>query len=101
MIKAVIEVHQGKKFICSEMEKNISNELFTHELPEPDINSITGRKKEIIGHIKHGLSSKEISAKLNITLKTVEVHRHNVLKKLKIKNVASLVNLVNTSPLYK
>jgi DNA-binding NarL/FixJ family response regulator len=83
------------------MKDNISNQLFTEENPQPDFNSITAREKEIIGYIKEGLSSKEISVKLNISMKTVEVHRHNVLKKLNIKNVASLVNFVNSSPLFK
>jgi DNA-binding NarL/FixJ family response regulator len=101
MIKAIMDVNKGEKFICEEMKNNISNQLFTEENREPDINSITAREKEIIGYIKQGLSSKEISVKLNISLKTVEVHRHNLLKKLNIKNVASLVNFVNSSPLFK
>jgi len=29
-------------------------------------------------------------------LKTVEVHRHNILKKLSLKNSAALVNYINT-----
>ena len=60
------------------------------------LNSLSEREIEIVQLIKNGLSSKEISIKLDISLKTVEVHRHNILKKLKLKNSASLVNLVNT-----
>jgi DNA-binding NarL/FixJ family response regulator len=45
--------------------------------------------------IKEGLSSKEIARSLDISLKTVEVHRYNILRKLKLKNTASLVNFIN------
>ena len=101
MIKAITDVYAGEKFICQEMKNNISNQLLAEENDEPDINSITAREREIISYIKEGLSSKEISIKLNISLKTVEVHRHNLFKKLNIKNMASLVNFVNSSPLFK
>ncbi|MEJ0103530.1 MAG: LuxR C-terminal-related transcriptional regulator [Bacteroidota bacterium] len=32
-----------------------------------------------------------------MTYKTVEVHRYNILKKLNLKNTASLVNFINTN----
>jgi len=46
--------------------------------------------------IRDGFSSREIGEKLDISLKTVEVHRYNILKKLNLKNTAALVNFVNT-----
>jgi len=36
---------------------------------------------------------------LNISVKTVEVHRYNILKKLNLKNAAALVNFINNSQL--
>jgi DNA-binding NarL/FixJ family response regulator len=49
--------------------------------------------------IKEGLSSKEIAQKLDLSLKTVEVHRYNILKKLNLKNTAALVNFINSQGL--
>lgn len=100
MIKAILEVHKGNRFICDEIKNIISNQLLADENDTPDINSLTEREIQIINYIKQGNSSKEIATALNISLKTVEVHRHNILKKLKLKNSAALVNFVNSSTSY-
>ena len=63
------------------------------------LNLLSEREIEVINQIKDGLSSKEIADKLNISVKTVEVHRHNILKKLKVKNTASLINFINSTGL--
>lgn len=94
LIKTILEVHEGKTCICEEV-KNI---IIRNELePEakPDINLLSKRELEIVQFIKQGLSSKEISTELSLSLKTIEVHRYNILKKLDLPNAAALVNFVN------
>ncbi|WP_315819546.1 helix-turn-helix transcriptional regulator [Paraflavitalea speifideaquila] len=49
----------------------------------PGLNQLSEREIEVINLIRDGLASKEIAARLNIAIKTVEVHRHNILKNLK------------------
>lgn len=95
MIKAILEVNEGGKYICEEIKNNISELILEENRDIPNVNALTEREIEIINLIKEGQSSKEIAVSLNISLKTVEVHRHNVLKKLKLKNSASLVNFIN------
>ncbi len=95
MIKAILEVNEGSKYVCDEIKNNISELVLEENKDIPNVNALTEREIEIINLIKEGQSSKEIAVKLNISLKTVEVHRHNVLKKLKLKNSASLVNFIN------
>ncbi len=95
MMKAILEVHKGNKYICEEI-KDIISDQNTGATDSESVNSLTEREMEIINLIKNGQSSREISQSLNISLKTVEVHRHNILKKLKLKNSASLVNFMNT-----
>jgi DNA-binding NarL/FixJ family response regulator len=97
MIQAILEVNQGNKYICEEIKNIISDQLLEEKESSPNINTLTEREMQIINLIKEGFSSKEIASSLNISLKTVEVHRHNILKKLKLKNSASLVNFINTS----
>jgi DNA-binding NarL/FixJ family response regulator len=100
MIKAILEVNHGNKYICDEIKNIISDQLLDEKEDSPNINALTEREMQIINFIKEGLSSKEIATSLNISLKTVEVHRHNILKKLKLKNSASLVNFINTNATY-
>jgi DNA-binding NarL/FixJ family response regulator len=98
MFEAIVEVNKGGRYICSEVKTILSEQAFDEE-PNTGINSLSNRELEIIKHIKDGLSSKEISTTLNISLKTVEVHRHNILKKLNLKNSAALVNYINSAGL--
>ena len=95
MIEAILSVHSGNKYICDEIKNNISELVLDEKQEMPNVNALTGREIEIINLIKEGQSSKEIATILKISLKTVEVHRHNILKKLKLKNAASLVNYIN------
>ena len=56
--------------------------------------SLSARELEIASLVSRGMTSKEIGTKLTISVKTVEVHRHNILKKLKLPNTMALVNLM-------
>jgi DNA-binding NarL/FixJ family response regulator len=96
MFNAIMEVSLGNKFVCEEIKELISESI---EAPSPasPINSLTEREMDVINLIRQGNSSKDISLKLEISIKTVEVHRHNILKKLKLKNSASLIHFMNSS----
>ncbi|TAH40009.1 MAG: PAS domain-containing protein [Bacteroidetes bacterium] len=54
---------------------------------------LSSREKEILAMIKKGLSTKEISAKLSLTVNTVNTYRKNLMNKLKAKNSAELVRI--------
>jgi len=55
--------------------------------------SISKREKEILKLIIKEYTTKEIAAQLFIGTSTVETHRKNLLKKLRVKNTAGLVRL--------
>jgi DNA-binding NarL/FixJ family response regulator len=100
MITAIVEVSDGKKYICDEVKAILADqELDENSEKGNDMNNLSRREFDIIKLIKEGLSSREIALELEISLKTVEVHRYNVLKKLKLKNTAALVNYINAKGL--
>jgi two-component system, NarL family, invasion response regulator UvrY len=94
LIDGLNEVVAGKTYICKEVKDILSQQAFSDSDEDPKV-FLTERELEIIGHIKNGLSSKTIAAHLFITPKTVDVHRHNILKKLKVKNSVGLINYAN------
>ena len=98
MIDAINDVNAGNIYICKEV-KNILSEQMLGEEHGSGLNLLSEREIEVINQIKDGLSSKEIADRLGISIKTVEVHRHNILKKLKVKNTASLINFINSTGL--
>jgi DNA-binding CsgD family transcriptional regulator len=60
---------------------------------------VSPRELEIIQLIVHEYSTKEIANLLFIGIETVKSHRKNILRKLKVKNVAGMVRVAITSNL--
>jgi two-component system invasion response regulator UvrY len=95
MFRAIIEIKNGGKYICNEIKNNLTEQVIGGVDKKPAINALSQRELEVIARIQQGDSSKEIAGMLNISVKTVEVHRYNILRKLGLKNAAALVNFVN------
>jgi two-component system invasion response regulator UvrY len=88
LVHAIESVHQGNTYVCREITsreffENISNSV-TEKL-------ITSKEMNVISLIIKGHTSKEISEKLGIAKRTVDTHRYNIMKKLKLSNVTQLV----------
>ena len=98
MIKAIIEVYAGHKYICDEIKNILSDSLMNDEDQNNGVKSLSQREIQVISQIKNGASSKEIASELHLSVKTIEVHRYNILKKLNLKNSASLVNFTSNHP---
>jgi two-component system invasion response regulator UvrY len=92
-LKAIVEVHGGRKFFCSEIKDSLTRQVMDESIDNSI--SLTQKELEVISYIKQGFSSREIGELMYASTKTIEVHRYNILKKLKLKNVAELVNYIN------
>jgi DNA-binding CsgD family transcriptional regulator len=58
---------------------------------EEGFSQLTGRQREIVQLLAEGKSSKEVAAILNLSAKTVDTHRANILRKLDFHSVTELV----------
>src|SRR6266496_1958019 len=99
MFKAIMEIHNGRKYICDEIKNILSEQMLNGDEHTKGLNSLSQREIEIISFIKKGHSSKEIADILSLSAKTIEVHRYNLMKKLNLRNTAALVNYINNSEL--
>ena len=103
--KGYLTKNTNKAELTGAIRKVMDNELYiANELKDRYFSSLlmsndSDRKKEltmkeidIVKLIATGLTSKEIGDKLFISQRTVETHRHNILKKLDLPNAAQLTN---------
>lgn len=97
-LKALHSVANGGKYFTGDISSILINQLTTASTPlEPkpalveDL-TITKREKEILTLLLSGKGNKEIAEALEISKRTAEVHRFNLMKKLKVKNLMELSN---------
>jgi DNA-binding NarL/FixJ family response regulator len=98
MTEAIHAIMNNKRFISADIQQKLADELMVEGGQEAQTNGfskLTEKELEILKMVKSGLTSKEAAEHLNISFKTVQVHRHNILKKLQQKNTASLLKLLN------
>ncbi len=96
MYDAIKSVMEGQKYICAEIQKNITNQMLVDE-DDNKLSTLTEREIEIIKLIKNGMTNKEIAEQLFLSPRTVETHRARILKKLDLKNSLSLIKYINDS----
>lgn len=75
--------------------ERVSEALLTHYLAHPgessQLDTLTSREREVVQLVAEGNSSKQVSAALAISLKTVETHRSSAMHKLGLESTAALV----------
>ena len=64
-----------------------------HDKTLKRVNSLTKREKEVMELVVSGMINKDIAKKLEISIKTVEVHRANVMDKMAVTSVTDLVRM--------
>lgn len=81
-------IHNAVKKHKTERDKSTNqNVTLAH------INSLTKREKEVMDHVVTGTLNKDIAKQLGISIKTVEVHRANVMTKMEATSIADLVRM--------
>jgi two-component system response regulator NreC len=98
--EAIKRVAAGDTYYSSEVAAILLNKKSTAHA-NPAINELSQRELEIIRLVAEGLSSNEIGRKLFISPRTVDTHRNNILQKLDLPNIASLVSFAYKNKLIK
>lgn len=87
--KAIKTVYDGGKYFSPEIATILAAQV-AKPVPTPAA-EITPREKEILELVAEGYGTKQIADKLGISIRTVESHRINMLKKLEVSNSAELI----------
>lgn len=91
LLDAVKSVASGKNYYSSD----VASTIVKHLIHTPDHPNLSDREIEIIKLVAKGYTSNKIGGIINLSSRTIETHRRNVLKKLKLKNTAELINYAN------
>ncbi|MEA5459619.1 response regulator transcription factor [Arcicella sp. LKC2W] len=100
LMRAIKVVSEGRKYFPPEISEVIIDELLAKTTIEvqddknrPIFQKITPKEKQILGMIVQGYNSREIADKLFLSIRTVDNHRANMMKKTQAKNTADLVKM--------
>ena len=94
LIKAISMIQSDKLYISSSFSSDIIKGLVQRKNNKSVMSPfsiLSAREREVLKLLTEGNSSKKIASQLSISTRTVEHHRLNIMKKLKISNVANLV----------
>jgi len=87
--RAIRTVNDGGKYYSAFVTQILAESI---SKPENTVEAeITLREKEVLQRVANGQSTKQIASELNISIRTVESHRINLLRKLKVNNSAELI----------
>lgn len=94
LLKAIREAKKGNAFFSPTISKRLLDhyrQSFTRGAPSRKTGErLTSRENEVLQLVAEGMANKQIAAELNISIKTVEKHRQQVMNKLNIHDVAGL-----------
>ncbi len=94
LVDAAQKISAGDTYLGKQFSKMMTREYVRLTKLKPYKNSqisLSKREREILTLLVDGLTSVEIATKLFISHRTVDKHRSNILKKLGLRNIASLV----------
>jgi DNA-binding NarL/FixJ family response regulator len=92
LIAAVESLRQHKPFLTAAVTEFVLDD-YIHRKDEGAVEHtvVTPREREIIQLLAEGRSNKETAAALGVSVKTVEAHRANIMRKLRLRSVSDLV----------
>lgn len=90
LIQAIREVAQGRKYLCAILREQLSPHHI--DIAESDnlYEKLTQREREILQLCLRGDTSAALAAQLNISRRTVETHRANIMRKLGLSRLSEL-----------
>jgi DNA-binding NarL/FixJ family response regulator len=92
LVEAVRQVAQGRAYLTSLIAKDLISVLLEARKESPEgKEKLTGRQREVLQLIAEGRTMKEVASVLNISPRTAESHKYEIMNLLGAKTTAELV----------
>ncbi|MEQ8336470.1 MAG: response regulator transcription factor [Cyclobacteriaceae bacterium] len=91
LIEAIETIYTGGKYMSQKVSEIIAQRLIRKDPFQKPNTKLTPREKKILEMLVEGDRNKEIAEKLSISVRTVDTHRTNIMRKLDVNNTAELV----------
>ena len=96
-VKALKQIHAGNKYFSGAVSNVLASRLlntksFIKNTKVDDQYHLTKREREILRMVINGTPNKEIADSLGKSVRTVETHRFNIMKKIGVNNAIDMVN---------
>jgi two-component system response regulator NreC len=96
LLTSIREVHRGGSYFSPRLLTKLVDDFRSQGRAgtprQPRFGTLTKREREILKLLAEGLSVKEIAATFDLSVKTIEAHKFNLMRKLDIHNKAQLVH---------
>jgi two-component system response regulator NreC len=90
LVAAIQAVMAGREYYSPPVQRELTAMVRSNAGGKRRIEPITDREREVLRLVAEGLSTKEIATRLDISTRTVETHRANLMRKLGLHSVARL-----------
>jgi len=94
LIAAIESLRQHKPFLTSAVTEFVLDDFLRHGNTNDEVATatlLTAREREIVQLLAEGKSNKDAATALGISVKTIEAHRANLMRKLHLRSVSELV----------
>lgn len=92
LLDAIRELHDGGSPMSSQIARRVVAYFQKQAKPNPALEALTSREKEILDQLSKGFLYKEIAGNLFISIETVRRHVHNIYEKLHVRSRTDAVN---------
>ena len=91
LVRAVQSVERDQPFLSPAVTRLIIGHLAKSSAPGPSPVNVTPRELEVLNLLARGRSNKEVATALDISVKTVDAHRSNIMHKLNLRTYSDLI----------
>ena len=106
-LSAIRTIHNGRFYFIGEVSDVLvkkytaARQTAVHPLQQAADISLSRREKQIIRMVNNGLNNKDIAESLGLSIRTIEAHRMNILRKFQVNSIEEVIEYCRSANLLK